>query len=333
MDYRKALIDYCNGLGLDTIGFTNCRKFKELVPLYQARKEKGLENEFEEEDIEKRINPKHYMENGKVIISIAFPYLKDLTFEESPAFSKYTLGRDYHMVVKSYLEKISSYINSLGGEALIFSDNNTLPERYIAYLSGIGFIGKNNMLITPKYGSYVFLGEIITDLDIEIINDDSRSFEQMEKYKECRLCDKCFKACPTKAINKSSKNCNICLSYITQKKQIDDKWFEILKGRIFGCDTCQKSCPFNDDVSLSNIEDFKPFDFMKNILLEDIIYIDNKTFKERYYLTSCGWRGKAVLQRNALIRYVKVEGKKNIDIKKINSPYVKEYCERLLKFE
>ena len=106
------------------------------------------------------------MQEGKTIISIAFPYLHDGVYN-SNGFSLYTRGLDYHRVVKSYLDKICEFIEKIGGKAMSFVDSNTLPERYIAYLSGIGFIGKNNMLITKKYGSFVFLGEIITDLDID----------------------------------------------------------------------------------------------------------------------------------------------------------------------
>lgn len=96
-----------------------------------------------------------YMEEGKTIISIAFPYLWVENNIEN-GFSKYTKGFDYHRVVKKYLDRICDFIKSNGGEAISFVDSNTLPERYIAYLSGVGFIGRNNMIITEKYGSYVF---------------------------------------------------------------------------------------------------------------------------------------------------------------------------------
>ena len=107
------------------------------------------------------------MPGGKTIISIAFPYLYDKVYNENASFSKYTLGKDYHIVATQYLKKICKFIEDMGGRAMFFVDSNSLPERYIAQLSGVGFIGKNNALITEKYGSYVFLGEIITDLVVE----------------------------------------------------------------------------------------------------------------------------------------------------------------------
>ena len=215
MSLKEEVLSYCNSLGLTNIGFIKCREFNELEDFYENRKKLNVQNEFEEEDIQKRINPNHYMEEGKTIISIAFPYLHDQEHFDN-GFSLYTRGNDYHRVLKDYLDKICEFIILRGGKAISFVDSNTLPERYIAYLAGVGFIGKNNMLITKEYGSYVFLGEIITDL--EMYDDDNGNFEELMKYKECGECAICFGECPTKSINPNKKNSNICLSYITQKK-------------------------------------------------------------------------------------------------------------------
>ena len=193
---KDKIIGYCNSLGLDTLGFIPCRRFEELVEFYKYRKENNLENEFEEKEIEKRINPKVYMEDGKTIISIAFPYYHEDVNENNNGFSIYTKRGDYHRVVKEYLEKICIYINSLGWEAISFVDSNYLPERYIAYLAGVGFIGRNNMIITEKYGSYVFLGEIITNAPI--VCNEVRSIQDILKFDECNQCDICIKECPTK---------------------------------------------------------------------------------------------------------------------------------------
>lgn len=321
---------YIRSLGLDTFGFTPVKRFEELRSFLEYRKINGLENEFEEQDIEKRINPNMLMEKGKVIISIAFPYLYNNNFNNDTGFSKYTEGLDYHLVVRSYLDEIVDFLNARGYDAKAFVDSNILPERYIAYKAGIGFIGKNNMIITEKYGSFVFLGEIITDMDVEIKYKDNK-LSDIERYEQCGSCNICLKECPTKSINEGRRNSNICLSYITQKKQIEDKWFKILDGRIFGCDSCQKSCPYNDKVKLSSIEGFRPLKFISNIQTKELIYISNKDFKETLKNTSASWRGKSLIQRNALIRFINFEDNKHIDIESIASPYVKDYALKLLK--
>jgi len=320
LNHKSAILKYCNSLRLDVVGFTECRVFSELRPYFEDRKEKGLENEFEEKDIEKRVNPFLYLEDGKTIISIAFPYLFDTDFSQIIDFSKYTKARDYHVVVSEYLKRVCNFIESLGGKAIYFVDSNALPERYIATQSGIGFIGKNNTIITEKYGSYVFLGEIITNIYIE---------SDKPQESKCGNCNLCQKACPTGSIN-GENTPNICLSYVTQKKEIEDEWFVKLKGRVFGCDTCQKTCSYNKDVDFSCLEEFRPYDFMKNINLNELINLDRKVFKEKYSQTSCGWKGKNILQRNTLINSIALN--KEVNLGEINSPYVKNYYDRLLEF-
>lgn len=321
---KDDIISFCNSLGVDTIGFIKCRKFEELKDFFYERKEKGLENEFEEKDVEKRINPFIYMEEGKTIISIAFPYIHNVEYYDN-GFSLYTRGTDYHRVVKFYLNKICEFIESHGGKALSFVDSNFLPERYIAYLGKVGFIGKNNLIITKKYGSYVFLGEIITNIEIDT---DERNYNDIQKFEECGSCELCYKSCPSKAINPYKKNCNICVSYFTQKKDLEDKHIKLLKGRVFGCDSCQSSCPYNDNVEFSNIKEFYPFDFMNKDNTLELLNISTKEFKESFLKTSCGWRGKNVLKRNALI---KISNKEDISEVKTDSPYLKDYVDRLLK--
>src|SRR5690348_6816819 len=118
MEYKSSIINFCENLGLDTVGFCECRRFEETKAFFENRKLKAVENEFEEQDINKRINPFIHMEEGNTIISIAFPYLYDFEENSGLYFSKYTRGRDYHIVVSDYLKKVCSHIESLGGKAI-----------------------------------------------------------------------------------------------------------------------------------------------------------------------------------------------------------------------
>lgn len=299
MSTKQDIIKYCNKLGIDCIGFTNKEAYKS----------------FEKTD------PFTLLPKAETIISIAFPYKYEVNNPSKAFFSRYTLGKDYHRVVSSYLKDICEYIGKIGGSTIYFSDNNILPERHIANVSGVGFIGKNNMLITKKYGSFVFLGEIITDLELEA----ERKLETL-----CNECEKCLKACPTAAINKQRCNFNICLSYITQEKQIEDSYLAKFKGRLFGCDSCQEACPYNMQGEYSKIEEFRPLNFMESPDLEELIYLDNNTFKEKYSCTAAAWRGKNILTRNALINYINQNGEENIKLEQIKSPYIKDYYYRLL---
>lgn len=326
---KEKIEDFCKSLGLDTIGFIPCRPFDELKEFYKTRQDMNLQNEFEEKDIEKRMNPKHYMEDGKTILSIAFPYYHvDAANDQENGFSIYTKRLDYHRVLKKYLDEIGRYIESLGGKAISLVDSNTLPERYIAFLAGVGFIGKNNMIITEKYGSYVFLGEIITNLEIPC--KDKRVFDQISDYSECGTCTKCLEQCPTKSIHVRRKNPNICLSYITQKKEISNQEIKLLKGNVFGCDFCQLRCPYNEKIEQNVLKEFESLAYMN----EDVatyVAMDNKYFKEKISRTSCGWRGKNVIKRNAIINLYN----KGYDISQLksDSSYINDYINRLIEMK
>lgn len=315
---KKKILDAAKDIGLDVVGFTRCRKFTELQGFFEERARLGEVNEFEEEDIEKRINPFLYMEDGKTIISIAFPYNNG---GANGGFSLYTRGLDYHTVVKSYLEKICGVIEESGYKTLCFVDSNPLPERYIAYLCGNGFIGENHNFITEKYGSYVFLGEIITDALIE---------EDKPLQKTCLKCGRCSKICPTKTLKDGKYSPNRCFSYITQKKAINEEDFIYFQGDIFGCDKCQSVCPHNMNVESSKLVEFKPMDYMEKPDIKSLIFMDKKTFNDKYKILSCGWRGRNVIMRNALITYYNKNkaDKDNIE-KTIKSPYVMEYFDKL----
>lgn len=324
MNYANQIKNYAKKIGLDTIGFCSVRDIKDCGGYLNKVKEMGLENEFQEKDIEKRINVYDYIKDGKTIVSIAFPYFYgNNPKNKSIFFSKYTLGQDYHKVAKKYMDKVCEYINSIGGSTVSLVDSNPLTERYIAYKCGIGFIGKNGNIITEKYGSYIFLGEIITDLEFNFNNTIVES--------TCGKCTLCINSCPSNCLcNNGINNYNNCLSYITQKKHIEDADFGRFKGRMFGCDTCQDVCPFNKNVSLSKLPEFKPYEFMKNPDVYEIINMDNKTFKDKYGFTAASWRGKSLLQRNALINLMYNEKNSKI-ILNTTSPYVNEYYHRLLK--
>lgn len=322
---REKIENFCKSLGLDNFGFLPCRDFEELKEFYQDRQNKKLQNEFEEKDINKRIHPAHYMEDAKTILSIAFPYYHE-TENMDNGFSIYTKRLDYHRVVMGYLGQICEFIESLGGKAEAFVDSNTLPERYIAYLAGVGFIGRNNMIITKKYGSYVFLGEIITDLEIPC--EDKRTFEEIREYSECGTCTNCIKECPTKSINKHQINPNICLSYITQKKEITKKEISLLKGNVFGCDFCQLKCPYNEGVTIDALPEFKTLDYM-NDDLSVYASMNNQYFKDKISKTSCGWRGKNVIKRNAIIGIHHQNVEQDLEEYRGDSPYINEYIDKL----
>lgn len=295
MMIKEKIINYAKHIGIEYIGFSSIDFKDEFINRLREKRLNGHLSGFEEEDEYKRIDVKNIMQNAKSFISIAVPYRTIEIDYKRPYFSKSSLGLDYHRVLYNKLKRIQIYLkDEFNANSFYFCDIGPLHDREIAYMSGIGFYGKNTNLYTEKYGSFVFLGELITDIYIE---------PDIPIESKCGDCDICMKACPTGAIEKPYYiNSKKCLSYITQKK---DRltYDEMMKmgNRIYGCDTCQDVCPLNKNAFYSNIKDFIPEEWNINIVAEDFLNMSNKKFRETYGKTSGGWRGKKILQRNFII--------------------------------
>ena len=323
---QNKIMEKLEDLGLTQYGFMKAQTLsQDSLAYFREREERNFTTSFEENDLLRKVNLQSEMENAQTIISVAFPYFYDAYIHKEGYFSLYTLGQDYHIVVKDYLEKVAEVIRSHGYEAKVFADNNSLPERYIAYASYVGEIGKNHMLITKEYGSYVFLGEILTNL---VLETRERDYQEIPLHTICGDCTNCIKACPTQILGSEFYDTKRCMSYITQSKEVPDEDLLLFKGRLFGCDTCQRSCPLNRKVNTSSIEAFRPREYMKYPNLLELLELNNQEFL-KYKETSSGWRGKKLLQRNAMVELVRKGN--TLDAEKLPTEYLREYYHRLEK--
>ncbi|MGL5972337.1 MAG: epoxyqueuosine reductase [Oscillospiraceae bacterium] len=219
----------------------------------------------------------------KSVIVMSFPYYsKKIT---NGNISIYARVEDYHKVVKKILDPVVKNLNKsfYGHRFLIFIDSSPISEVDFAIKAGLGVKGKNNLLITKDYGSYVFLASIITTLKLK---------ESKPNYDPCISCDLCIKKCPGDAIKNNKVVKEKCLSHITQKKGVLSEEEENLikvNKTLWGCDICQEVCPHNKIVEDSYIKGF--LDNIINNLDYDNV---DETYKKRAY----GFRGKNVLIRN-----------------------------------
>ncbi|MCQ2455613.1 MAG: DUF1730 domain-containing protein [Clostridia bacterium] len=210
--------------------------------------------------------------NAKTVITCIFPYKVK---EEKPKnISRYAAVPDYHIVLSKYLSSATINLKKEFPEYEFswFSDNSPIPEVYAACVSGLGVKGDNGLLINEKYGSFVFIGEIVTDLEIECKNN----------FSECLHCEKCKTVCP-----KTEKN--ECLSFVTQKKgELSDAEISAIKksGVIWGCDICSEVCPLNEGKEKTYIPEFLQGYKDKYEINDDI---ENRAF---------AWRGEKVIKRN-----------------------------------
>lgn len=289
---KNKLKEFCKSIGINCVGIAGVGPYHDLENIIKDRTKKDFITGMEETSIEKRINPRASMENAESIIVCAFPYFVEDVVDSN--LSKYCYGMDYHIVVKEKLQQIADYIDSEieGFQYMIFADNGPLVDRYLASVSGIGYYGINNNIITDEYGSFVFIGYIINNYYFE---SDKKS------EKSCAKCGKCITSCPGKAIlGDFEMNPKKCLSYITQKKEDlseDEKIALKNNKKIFGCDICQDVCPHNISISKTNIKEFKE-ELIYNLEEEEINNISNKEFRRRYKEKAFSWRGKKIIQRN-----------------------------------
>ena len=294
---KDKLKSFCKSIGIDCVGIAGIGLYNDLEKTIKRRLLNGYVTGMEEPVIENRVNPKETMDNVKSIIVCAFPYYIG-EFKESN-ISKYCYGEDYHIVVKEMLQQICDYLsmNIENFEYKVFADNGPLVDRYLAYISGIGYFGINNNIITDKYGSYVFIGYIMTNY--EFTPDSTLD-------KTCIKCGKCVKYCPGNALlGNYEMNPKRCLSYITQKKgELEIEEESILKKhkKVFGCDICQDVCPHNKNIMTTNIDRFKN-DIITKIDKDEIDNISNKEFKRRYGNRAFSWRGKNIIKRNLDLVY------------------------------
>lgn len=301
--FKEEIIAYSRSIGIDKIGFVAADPFVELKERLVNQQELGFQSGFEEKDIEKRVNPELVLPDAKSIIAIALAYpskMKDAPLstrsERRGLFCRASWGEDYHTILKSKLSQLEAFILEKHPSARVVSmvDTGELADRAVAEKAGIGWSGKNCSIITEEFGSYVYLGEMVTTL---LLPPDKPITEQ------CGTCTKCIDACPTGAIIQGGQlDSNKCIAFLTQTKTfLADEYREKLGNRIYGCDTCQQVCPENKGKDFHLHEVMEPDPEIVKPLLKELLFISNRQFKETYGSLSGAWRGKKPLQRNAII--------------------------------
>ncbi|MFQ6391657.1 tRNA epoxyqueuosine(34) reductase QueG [Priestia aryabhattai] len=300
---KEEIISYSKEIGIDKIGFASASMFDELKNRLLAQQELGYASGFEEPDIEKRVDPTLVVPKARSIISIALAYpskLKDApksTKEDRRGiFCRASWGQDYHTVLRDRLQKLEAFIKEKVPAAILQSmvDTGELSDRAVAERAGIGWSGKNCAIITPEFGSYVYLGEMITDIPFP----PDKPIED-----GCGTCNKCVDACPTGALVTGGQlNSQRCIAFLTQTKGfLAEEFRSKLGNRLYGCDTCQTVCPENKGKDFHFHPEMEPDPELAKPKLKPLLTMSNREFKEKFGHVSGSWRGKKPIQRNAII--------------------------------
>ncbi|MBY0123170.1 tRNA epoxyqueuosine(34) reductase QueG [Bacillus sp. S/N-304-OC-R1] len=300
---KKELIQYSKQIGIDKIGFTTAAPFEEMKNRLIRQQELQYQSGFEEKDIEKRVNPSLLMEKPRSIISIALAYPSKMNErviskkgERRGIFCRASWGVDYHHILRERLNMLEEFIKEKlpGSKCKSMVDTGELVDRAVAERAGIGWSGKNCSIITPEFGSYVYLGEMITSIPFE-------PDQPMED--RCGTCNKCIEACPTGALVQGGQlNSQKCIAFLTQTKGfLPEEFRDKLGNRLYGCDSCQTACPENKGKDFHFHEEMEPNPEVVKPLLKPLLNLGNRDFKEKFGPISGSWRGKKPIQRNAII--------------------------------
>ncbi|MEC0281082.1 tRNA epoxyqueuosine(34) reductase QueG [Terribacillus saccharophilus] len=300
---KQELIAYSKKIGVDKIRFTTADVFQELKERLKQQQENNYQSGFEKGTIEERTEPKKLMPAAQSIIAIALAYPSRLpnapkSTKEEPRglFCRASWGMDYHEVLRDRMNKLTAFLSERveGFTYRSMVDTGELSDRAVAERAGIGFSAKNSFVITPEFGSYVYLGEVITNIPFlpdEAVEDS------------CGTCTKCIDSCPTGALVQGGQlNAQRCIAYLTQTKDfLPDEFRSKIGNRIYGCDTCQLVCPKNKGMDFHLHEEMEPDPEVVKPLLKPLLKMSNKEFKAKFGLISGSWRGKKPIQRNAIL--------------------------------
>lgn len=251
-----------NRLGFNGCGFAKAgrlegqeRRLAEWLNQNRHGKMDWIENYFD-----KRVDPTKLVPGSKSVVSVIASYYhpkykKQFGKKDSPKMAKYAQGREYHRVFKKKLKKLFAFTEELLGTELngrVFVDSAPVLDKAWAIRSGLGWRGKNSLVLNKNLGSFFFIGEMIIDAEF---------IYSTQVTDHCGSCTRCIDACPTNAIYEPYRvNASKCISYLTieLKEQMPEELQDSVGEWLFGCDICQEVCPWNNKAKKTNIQDFYP---------------------------------------------------------------------------
>lgn len=242
------------GFDLVGIGDASPSKYAAFLRDWLAAGRAG-EMAFLQNRLGERLDPQRFLPGAKSVVCVAMNYHVEETPERSDdlRIAAYARGIDYHEHVKPRLYEIADFIRDTvpGTQTKCGVDTVPVLERELAARAGIGWVGKNTMLIHPRIGSYTFLGEVLTTLELPL---------DKPMPDRCGTCTRCIDACPTQCISPYELDAKRCISYLTieHESELHEQWRGKLDGWVFGCDVCQQVCPYNRQPPIATLAELQP---------------------------------------------------------------------------
>jgi len=295
-------------LGFDLVGVTDASPVDAgQAEIFARWLKSGFAGQMDymHRNLQKRLDPARLFENAHSVIVAGLNYTPPKHKPKPPDASAptgriagYAQYEDYHSFIKERLYELSDFIKSLAGPGVkskICVDSVPLAERALAVRAGLGFIGKNHMLIHPELGCRIFLGEIVTDLKLPTDGPIAG---------DCADCRKCLDACPTGALRPDGQfDAGACINYLTieYKGQIPPELAEKIGDRLFGCDECVVACPYQKQAPACRNRQFKFYRDRAQIDLQEILSLNAESFEAKFAESPIKRLGLEGLKRNARI--------------------------------
>lgn len=277
---NSALIkEEARRLGFSFCGISKTDFLEEEAPRLERYLKERMNGKMEylENHFDKRLDPRILVPGAKSVVSLLYNYYPEIQQEEGvPKISKYAYGEDYHFVIKDKLKELTEFIHCEIGEVdgRAFVDSAPVLDKAWAKKSGLGWIGKNGILINKQQGSFFFVAELIIDLELEPDGP-------IKDY--CGTCTACIDACPTEAIIEPHVvDGSKCISYFTieLKEAIPQDYADKFEGWTFGCDICQDVCPWNRFSLIHNEPRFEPRKEILSLTKEEWLDLTDEVFIE-----------------------------------------------------
>jgi epoxyqueuosine reductase len=286
-------------IGFTKAGVTSAEPFDEAADQFQAWVASGAHGvmKWMERDHEKRRDVRNILPRAKSILSLALNYYRDYQDEEDShlKISRYAWGTDYHEIIPPMLRALLAEIKQLVPEAegRYYTDTGPLLEKTIAERAGVGWQGKHTNIITREAGSWVFLAEIILNIELEA----DPPAEDL-----CGTCTRCLDACPTDALKPYEIDATRCISYLTielkPEHKIPAELAPKMEDWLYGCDICQDVCPWNRFAEPTQIAEFAPREENLHLTKEAIAQMDQEEFSRRFQKSPVKRTKLAGLKRN-----------------------------------
>ena len=293
-------------LGFDLVGVTDASPINtehaEFLAVWLKSGFAGRMN-YMHKNLQKRLDPAKLLENAQSVIIVGLNYTPprqrwNRPSEPSGKVASYARYEDYHPFIKARLYRLTDFVESLVDTDFKFKicvDSAPLAERALAARAGLGFIGKNHMLINPELGCQIFLGELITGLKLK--PDEPITAD-------CSICHKCIEACPTGALRPDGQfDASRCINYLTieYKGPIPAELAEKVGDRLFGCDECVIACPYQKDAPAYKNKQFRFYPDRAQLNLQDVLSLSTELFEAKFADSPIKRLGLDGLKRNAQI--------------------------------